>query len=274
MEVVVFQNADGLTRRQSLKTAAAFMILPAGLARGYAANGKLNLGIIGVSGIGGVNAKTFKALGHNIAALCDVDSRILDKRGAEYPEAKRYSDFRKMIEREKLDGVIVATPDHTHTYISVWAMKHGLHVYCQKPLTQTVEEARIIARVAEQTKVITQMGTQPAPKRGSCARSNSYNPARSARSPKFTCPPIAPSGRRAWNGRLARMPSRLSLIGTSGSAPHRRVPSRTSGPTVTPSMTRRARTSSAPAPPSITRSPGAAGSNSAAAHSATSRRTA
>jgi predicted dehydrogenase len=65
-----------------------------------------------------------------------------------------------MIEKEKLDGVVVATPDHLHTYISVWAMKHGLHVYCQKPLTQTVHEARVMARVAAETKAITQMGTQ------------------------------------------------------------------------------------------------------------------
>jgi predicted dehydrogenase len=65
-----------------------------------------------------------------------------------------------MIESEKLDGVIVATPDHTHTYISVYAMKHGLHVYCEKPLTQTVREARVMARVAAEAKVATQMGTQ------------------------------------------------------------------------------------------------------------------
>lgn len=136
------------------------MILPSGLARGYAVNEKLNLGIIGIAGIGGVNAKAFHALGENIAALCDVDTKVLDKRGAEYPDARKYTDFRKMIEKEKLDGVIVAVPDHNHAYISVWAMKHGLHVYCQKPLTQTVQEARIVARVAAETGVVTQMGTQ------------------------------------------------------------------------------------------------------------------
>ncbi len=58
--------------------------------------------------------------------MCDVDSTILDKRGAEYPGARKYTDFRKMIEKEKLDGVIVAVPDHNHAYISVYAMKHGL----------------------------------------------------------------------------------------------------------------------------------------------------
>src|ERR1043166_9056630 len=148
------------TRRQTLQTAAAFMILPAGLVRGYAANEKLNLGIIGLAGMGGVDAKTFNGLGENIAALCDVDANILEKRGAEYPRAAKYTDFRKMIEKEKLDGVIVAVPDHNHAYISVYAMRHGLNVYCQKPLCKSVHEARVMARVAAETKVITQMGTQ------------------------------------------------------------------------------------------------------------------
>ena len=80
-------QAGAMTRRQSLKAAAAFTILPAGLVRGYAANQKLNLGIIGIAGIGGVNARTFHQLGQNIAALCDVDSTVLDKCGAEYPGA-------------------------------------------------------------------------------------------------------------------------------------------------------------------------------------------
>src|SRR6478735_4532003 len=96
----VMHQIDGnrLTRRQALKAAGTFMILPAGLARGYAANEKLNLGIIGLTGMGGVDAKTFAGLGENISALCDVDSTILDKRGAEYPSAAKYTDFRKMIE--------------------------------------------------------------------------------------------------------------------------------------------------------------------------------
>ncbi len=148
-----------ITRRETLKKAAAFMILPAGLARGYAANEKLNIGVIGIGGIGWTNVAALDKLGENIAALCDVDSGILEKRGATYPKAAKYTDFRKMIEKEKLDGVVVATPDHSHAYISVWAMKHGLHVYCQKPLTQTVHEARVMARVAAETKAITQMGT-------------------------------------------------------------------------------------------------------------------
>ena len=149
-----------MTRRESLKrVAGAFMILPSGLARGYAANQKLDLGIIGLSGQGQRDAQELLKQGENIAAICDVDSRFLDLRTPDYPNAKKYTDFRKMIESQKLDGVIVATPDHTHAYISVWAMKHRLNVYCQKPLCQTVHEARIMAKVAAETKVVTQMGT-------------------------------------------------------------------------------------------------------------------
>jgi predicted dehydrogenase len=149
-----------LTRRQALQTAAAFTILPAGLARGYTANQKMNIGVIGLTGMGGVDARTFNKLGENIVAICDVDSKILDKRGGEYPEARKYADFRKMIETEKLDGVSIAVPDHNHAYIAIYAMKHGLNVYCQKPLTRSVHEARLMTRIAAQKKVITQMGTQ------------------------------------------------------------------------------------------------------------------
>ena len=115
--------------------------------------------MIGLTGMGRVDAETLNKLGENVAALCDVDSGMLEQRGAQFPKAAKYTDFRKMIEREKLDGVVVATPDHWHAYISVWAMKHGLHVYCQKPLTQTIHESRVMARVASETKAITQMGT-------------------------------------------------------------------------------------------------------------------
>ncbi len=151
---------NGITRRETLQTAASFMILPAGLARGYAANQRLDIGVIGLSGMGALDAKALNEQGENIAALCDVDTEFLEMRGATYPKARKYTDFRRMIEKEKLDGVVVATPDHSHAYISVYAMKHGLHLYCEKPLTQTVHEARVVARVAAETKVTTQMGTQ------------------------------------------------------------------------------------------------------------------
>ena len=147
-----------VTRREALKTATAFTILPAGLARGYAANETVNIGVIGLNR-GRSDARALAAIGQNIAALCDTDSTILDKFGAEFPKAQKYQDFRTMMEKEKLDGVVVATPDHNHAYISVWAMKHKINVYCEKPLTQTVHEARVMAKVMAETKMITQMGT-------------------------------------------------------------------------------------------------------------------
>jgi hypothetical protein len=147
-----------ITRRAALKGAATFMILPAGLARGYAANDKLNIGVIGLNR-GRDDAKALAGIGQNIAALCDIDTAILDRVAATYPDAHKYQDFRIMMEKERLDGVVVATPDHNHAYISVWAMKHGIHVYCEKPLTQTVHEARVMANVMAETKMITQMGT-------------------------------------------------------------------------------------------------------------------
>ena len=110
--------------------------------------------------MGGVDAKTFAGLGENIVAIRDVDAGVLEKRGAEHPGARKYTDFRKMIETEKLDAVSVAVPDHSHAYIGIYAMKHGLHLYCQKPLCKSVHEARVMARVAAKTKAITQMGTQ------------------------------------------------------------------------------------------------------------------
>ena len=91
-------NGRFATRRAALKNAASFMILPAGLVRGYAANDKLNIGVIGL-GRGNADAREFSGIGQNIAALCEVDSLILEKRAAAYPQARKYKDFRKMIEK-------------------------------------------------------------------------------------------------------------------------------------------------------------------------------
>ena len=148
-----------MTRRDLVRTTAAFSIIPARLVRGYQANQKVNVGVIGVGGVGAGNTKRLAEMGENVVALCDVDTDILDKRGQEYPRAKKYTDFRQMLDKEKLDGVVVATPDHSHAYISITAMKRGLNVYCQKPLTKTIHEARLMAEVAKQQKVVTQMGT-------------------------------------------------------------------------------------------------------------------
>lgn len=97
----------------------------------------------------------------NIYAICDVDLDYAKQTIESYPKAKVYQDFREMLDKEKeIDAVVIATPDHTHAVISMYAMKAGKHVFCQKPLTKTIHEARLLAKVAKETGVVTQMGNQ------------------------------------------------------------------------------------------------------------------
>ena len=97
----------------------------------------------------------------NIVALCDVDWDHAAHMFKKYPQAARYKDFRELLDKEKdLDAVVVGTPDHNHAIVSMAALKHGKHVYCEKPLTRTVHEARALAGAAAQTKLATQMGNQ------------------------------------------------------------------------------------------------------------------
>jgi len=97
----------------------------------------------------------------NIVALCDVHDSRAAGTYKRYPKAKRYHDFRKMLEKEKhIDAVTVSTPDHTHAVASMMAIKMGKHVFCQKPLTHSVYEARALAEAAKEHKVATQMGNQ------------------------------------------------------------------------------------------------------------------
>jgi predicted dehydrogenase len=122
-------------------------------------NNKLNIAGIGFGGQGAWDLGEVKS--QNIVALCDVDWGYAAKIFDEYPKAKRYKDYRKMLETEKsIDAVVIATPDHNHAHISIAAMKAGKHVYCEKPLTRTVREARVVAQTARETKVATQMGNQ------------------------------------------------------------------------------------------------------------------
>jgi predicted dehydrogenase len=157
-----------MTRRDYLKStaaaAAALTIVPAGLARGYAANEKVNVGIIGSGGRGGANLGGVAGLGQNIVALCDVDRGRLAGSAKNFSGAKTYTDFRKLLDEGKnLDAVVVSTPDHNHAPASVRAMRQGLHCYCEKPLTWNVHEARLMAGVAAEKKLSTHMGT---PSRG------------------------------------------------------------------------------------------------------------
>ena len=127
--------------------------------RRLSANDKLNIGVVGVSGKG--ESDTDHCASENIVALCDVDDDQAAGQRKKYPRAKFYQDFRKMLEQEKsLDAVIVATPDHMHALVAATAMRLGKHVYCQKPLTQSVYEARLLRKLAKECKVATQMGNQ------------------------------------------------------------------------------------------------------------------
>jgi predicted dehydrogenase len=123
-------------------------------------NGKLNIAAIGVGGMGGANLKACAT--ENIVALCDVDDAYAAKTFALYPNAKRYKDFRKMLEAEdkNIDAVIVATPDHTHAVSAIMAMRMGKHLYCQKPLAHSLHEVRKLTETARECKVQTQMGNQ------------------------------------------------------------------------------------------------------------------
>ena len=121
---------------------------------------KINLAFVGIAGRGGSNMKGM--IDHNIVALCDVDWGERTQGVFEaFPQAKRYKDFREMLEKQKdIDAVVISTPDHTHGVIATMAIKMGKHVYCEKPLAHSVLETREITRTAKEYGVQTQMGNQ------------------------------------------------------------------------------------------------------------------
>jgi predicted dehydrogenase len=122
---------------------------------------KVNIAGIGVGGQGPGDLQQLSGTNAvNIVAVCDVDPRRTGEMVRKYPGAKPFSDYRKMLDelRDGLDGVVIATPDHHHAFASMEAIKRGKHVYCEKPLTHSVWEARRIAEAARQAKVATQMG--------------------------------------------------------------------------------------------------------------------
>ena len=129
--------------------------------RKLSANDTINVAAIGSGGKGKTDITESQKAGANVVALCDVDERSAAEMRAKYPNAKFYRDFREMLEKQKdIDAVTVSTPDHMHYPASLMAIKMGKHVYCQKPLTHTVEEARTLAKASVDYKVVTQMGNQ------------------------------------------------------------------------------------------------------------------
>ncbi len=150
-----------ITRRDAIKSSAAVaaaVFLPARLVRGFEANEKVHLAVIAVGGRGGDNLQGVS--NENIVAICDVDRRPLENVQRQFPQARAYTDYRKLLDEAKnLDAVVVSTPDHMHAPICIPAMELGLHCYCEKPLTRTVEEARRMAELAAAKKLVTHMGT-------------------------------------------------------------------------------------------------------------------
>src|SRR5436189_3087380 len=153
---------SSLTRRQFAKRsviATAALAFPFVARRNVlGANNRLNIAGIGVGGKGASDIENVD--NENIYALCDVDEVNAAGSFRKYPQAKRFKDFRVMLEKEgkHIDAVTVSTPDHMHAPAALLAMKMGKHVYCQKPLTHTVHEARQMAEVARKHKVPTQTG--------------------------------------------------------------------------------------------------------------------
>ena len=122
-------------------------------------NRKLNLAFIGAGGRAESNLRELAS--ENIVAFADVDDRMGKNSYEKYPAAKRYRDYRLMLDKEKsLDGVVVSTPDHTHASAAIAAMQRGLHVYCEKPLAHSIYEVRRMKEEAKKAGVVTQMGQQ------------------------------------------------------------------------------------------------------------------
>ena len=122
---------------------------------------KLNFACIGVEGKGSSDTDSAARDGV-VVALCDIDAERLDKKARRYPEAKKYFDFRVMLDEmgDKIDGVTVSTPDHTHAVAAAAAIRMGKHAFVQKPLTWSVHEARVLRQLANEHGVATQMGNQ------------------------------------------------------------------------------------------------------------------
>ncbi len=155
-----------MKRRNFIKnvgaTSMAFTVVPSFAVSGLghtAPSDKLNIAAIGVGGKGKVNLRNM--VGQNIVALCDVDYDYAGPVFETYPKAKKYKDFRRMLDKQKeIDAVVIATPDHTHALSAAAVMELGKHVYLQKPLTHTVWESRYLTKLAKQTGVVTQMGNE------------------------------------------------------------------------------------------------------------------
>lgn len=146
---------------KSSLTTAGLTLLPSGIVRAQnGPNSKLNIALIGASGRG--NAHHGWIAQENVVALCDIDDEHLAHGLKRFPKAKTYKDWRKCLDHKGLDAIVIATPDHHHAFISNWALNRDLHIYCEKPLAITIEEARTVRAnwLTKKGKLATQVGTQ------------------------------------------------------------------------------------------------------------------
>ena len=153
-----------LSRRSFIAGAAAVsgaFAAPAITNARMAPGDMLRVAVIGAGGRGADNLDSLKDTGAKIVALCDVDAQQAAESFKAYPDAVKYNDWRRLLERERnIDAVVVATPDHNHAIISCAAMQYGKHVYSEKPLARSIWEARQMASTAATNHVVTQMGIQ------------------------------------------------------------------------------------------------------------------
>ncbi len=149
------------SRRAFLKTSAVACSFAApNFLRARGANEKLNIAIIGSGGRGAANLGGVSS--ENIVALCDVSTPAVEAAAKKHPKAAKFTDFRQLFDKaaKDFDAVVVSTCEHTHAFATLLAIRHGKHVYCEKPLTHNIAEARVIREAAAKTKLATQMGTQ------------------------------------------------------------------------------------------------------------------
>src|SRR5688500_4092963 len=149
-----------LSRRKFLAASAASVLAAPMFARDPKPGQKLNVAVIGVNNRGAANVAGVEH--ENVVALCDVDEEWSGKQREKFPKAAFFTDYRKMFDKlaNQIDAVVVSTPDHTHALPACLAMNLGKHVYCEKPMAETVNEVRAMREMAAKKKLVTQMGTQ------------------------------------------------------------------------------------------------------------------
>ncbi len=156
--------SGSLGRRHFLQSTAATAgtLVLGSNTKAFAENDKLNLAFVGVGGRGGSNLKDLTKDGSvNVVAICDVNGNTLDRVAEKFPKARRYSDFRRLLDDLKdVDAVVVSSTEHTHAFATLPALQMKKPVYCEKPLTYNIQESRRIMQASAQANVPTQMGTQ------------------------------------------------------------------------------------------------------------------